>query len=533
MTIHKRSHKSKYKSPPKRKSKSPKRKSKSPKRKSKLHKRKSKSPPKRKSKSPKRKSPKRKSKSPKRKSPKRKSKSNRSPKRKTKSKFKSKRKTKSTKSKSTKSKSKEKTKSSKSKSPKSKRKTKSSKSKSKSTKTKSKSKSRSKSKTKYSPENTGTSGSMSGSMSDISIGSFNLSDILSTNIELGLGNENTSETINTSDLFSKEESKEFKDIESENSSSNSNMSEVLYKIRNKEMQDKIQKMKRERKDSVIRMFKQDFKFSENTFKPMLAKKFTKEDPKNYWMSEKLDGCRALFYNKDGGKFLSRTNKSFNGPEKYLRDIANSLPPGIVLDGELYIGKKMFAETVSAIRKKVPIESEWERVTFKVFDLPLINKPFNERYAMLECLLVNVPNVELLKHYPVESEEQFLKFHTDIVEQGGEGTMLRNPNSYYANTRSKELLKVKDYFDDEVIVEGMEYGNGRNSNVMGNIVVRWAQHSKMKYTGLFNVGGGFTDYHRKNWKTLFPKGTLITIKYMVLQPSGKPREPIFIKVYDNL
>jgi ATP-dependent DNA ligase len=79
---------------------------------------------------------------------------------------------------------------------------------------------------------------------------------------------------------------------------------------------------------------------------------------------------------------------------------------------------------------------------------------------------------------------------------------------------------------------MEYGNGKYSNYLGNLIVRWAPHSNMKYTGLFNVGGGLTDDERKNWKNLFPKGTILTIRYMVLQPSGKPREPRFLKFYET-
>ncbi len=39
----------------------------------------------------------------------------------------------------------------------------------------------------------------------------------------------------------------------------------------------------------------------------------------------------------------------------------------------------------------------------------------------------------------------------IEEMGGEGLMLRQPNSYYAVGRSNTLLKVKNFFDSEAKV----------------------------------------------------------------------------------
>jgi DNA ligase-1 len=105
-------------------------------------------------------------------------------------------------------------------------------------------------------------------------------------------------------------------------------------------------------------------------------------------------------------------------------------------------------------------------------------------------------------------------------------MLRHKDSYYENKRSHHLLKVKDFFDDEAEVMGMEFGEGRNSEVMGNLIVKWAPQAKQKYKGTFEVGSGFNDEQRKNWKKLYPKGTIITIKYWEINESGKPRFPIY-------
>ena len=93
--------------------------------------------------------------------------------------------------------------------------------------------------------------------------------------------------------------------------------------------------------------------------------------------------------------------------------------------------------------------------------------------------------------------------------------------------------VKDYFDDEVVIEDIQFGSGKNSDVMGHLIVRWAPHSKNLYKGTFDVGSGFTDEQRKNWKKLFKPGKMVTLKYFELQKSGKPRFPIFQNIYNKI
>jgi DNA ligase-1 len=271
-------------------------------------------------------------------------------------------------------------------------------------------------------------------------------------------------------------------------------------------------------------------FNKNTFSVMLANKYTGNDPTGYFMSEKLDGYRALFYNgPSGGEFISRNNKPFMAPQWFLDDIASKLPIGTLLDGELYTKRGDF-DSMGIVRKKIPVDSEWRKITFMVFDIPLVHKKFRERYNIMEQLLKDVRHVQLVEHIEIKNIEQFNKLHKQWVSEGAEGSMLRNPDSFYENKRSNMLLKVKDFLDDEAIVEGMEFGDGRNSDVMGNLIVRWAPHANKSYKGTFDVGSGFTDEQRKNWKTLFKKGTTITVKYFEIQKSGKPRFPIFQNIY---
>ena len=85
-------------------------------------------------------------------------------------------------------------------------------------------------------------------------------------------------------------------------------------------------------------------------------------PLGWWMSEKLDGYRAIF-STSHRQFLSRNNKAYNAP-KWLTDLL----PEVDLDGELYTGRDNF-EKMGIVRKKVPVDDEWIRVRFHIFDAP--------------------------------------------------------------------------------------------------------------------------------------------------------------------
>ncbi|KAH3768865.1 hypothetical protein DPMN_170081 [Dreissena polymorpha] len=58
------------------------------------------------------------------------------------------------------------------------------------------------------------------------------------------------------------------------------------------------------------------------------------DPKDWWMSEKLDGVRAYW---NGRCFYSRNGNAFKAPVWFTKD----LPKDMHLDEKLYAGRKKF------------------------------------------------------------------------------------------------------------------------------------------------------------------------------------------------
>jgi DNA ligase-1 len=267
------------------------------------------------------------------------------------------------------------------------------------------------------------------------------------------------------------------------------------------------------------------KFNKNTFGTMLAHKYNGQEPTGYYISEKLDGIRAI-YDGESDSFMSRNNKPFFAPKSFTE----KFPKDLVLDGELYTKRKDFAGT-GIFRKKIPNNEEWKKAIFKVFDIPLINLPFNERYALMKKLLKGIPYLEVVEHIIVKDRKHMDTIHQNLVKLGAEGTMLRHPDSFYENKRSHHLLKVKDFFDDEVKIIGYEFGEGRNEGRLGALHVKWLD-PKMG-TNEFKVGSGFDDKQRDNYKKLFPLNSIITIKYWEIDKHSKrPRFPIFLRIKEK-
>ena len=260
------------------------------------------------------------------------------------------------------------------------------------------------------------------------------------------------------------------------------------------------------------------KYNSSTFTSMLAHKYTDQNISNYLASEKLDGVRAIYYN---GKFMSRTNKPFFPPKWFVEDF----PKDTVIDGELFTKRNDFSKILSIVSKNNPIDSEWKQIKFMAFDLPLIHAPFSERYN--ELLKLKAKYLKPVKHHVIKDLVHLDKIHKELVKLGAEGTMLKNPESYYEGKRTKNLLKYKDFQDDEAVITGFEKGTGKNVEILGKLKATWLRKNTGRNTQDFSVGSGFSDLQRQNYKKLFPVGTIIKVKFFGLTSSNKPRFAIYL------
>lgn len=237
---------------------------------------------------------------------------------------------------------------------------------------------------------------------------------------------------------------------------------------------------------------------------------------DYWISEKLDGVRAYW---DGRRFLSRNGNVYQAPGWFVADF-----PDVPLDGELWMGRQRFAELSGAVRKRIPVDGEWQDIQFNVFDLPAPG-PFRERYAQLAALVVNTNSryLKLVEQTPATSHTALMVRLNKVVAEGSEGLMLKRRGSRYEAGRSDDLLKVKTFEDAEAVVVEHLAGKGRLQGMMGALRVELPNGRR------FRIGTGFSDELRARPPA---PGTRITFKYYGRTATGLPRFASFLRVRDD-
>ena len=238
------------------------------------------------------------------------------------------------------------------------------------------------------------------------------------------------------------------------------------------------------------------------------------------MSEKLDGMRIIWDGK--GNLYSRNGNLVLAPLFFVR----ALPAGTVLDGELFLERGEFQQCMSIAKQSN--ERDWRRLTFVVFDAPLIKGNFETRLQAARNALTRA-----------QVDTSIAKVHEQVICRGkshvyeeldritaldGEGVMLRNPAAQYKGGRVSDLLKVKKFHDAEARVVGQEEGKGRNEGRLGALVCVMMNDN----TKQFKVGTGFTDSERE-WENAPRIGSAITYRYFELTKAGLPRFPTFQRV----
>jgi len=268
------------------------------------------------------------------------------------------------------------------------------------------------------------------------------------------------------------------------------------------------------------------------FSVALADKYEPKlvDWKDEWyVSRKLDGVRCIaIVDGDGNvSFYSRTGKSFDTLDVVADGIIALDIKNVIFDGELCLvdedGNEDFQGIMKQLKKK---DHTIPNPSYKIFDMishdefyskkGQQNKPYSIRYNNLRevmrdnsCACLSVLAQELIK-----DDEHFAEWVKRGADYGWEGVMLR-ANEPYKGKRSKDLLKVKKFFDDEYEVVDTEMGpfryvkNGAECEeiMLSCVTIKHKDH-------FVRVGSGFTidqrqEFYRDPNKIL---GQIITVQY---------------------
>lgn len=309
----------------------------------------------------------------------------------------------------------------------------------------------------------------------------------------------------------------------------------------KEVAAKIQKQK----DKGYADKVENVDFARKKISPMLAHKW--DDHKEWAITQKglasqpkLDGirCEATV----DGLFTRNGKPILTAPHILIEALTllSFLPKGCKLDGELYNHdlKEDFNRITSLVRKQNPTTEELQQAEnllqyhiYDVDDTVLGEKVglFYQRLAALQHLAHNVA----LRHIKIVDTEclggpvpamlnRLDEIYAGYQAAGYEGQMVRVTESKYEGSRSKNLLKRKEFQDGEFKILDIEEGKGDRSGMMGRI----------KFAGFDSNARGTHEYFKEllvNKKKYI--GKKATVRYQNLTPDGKPRFPVMIAIRD--
>lgn len=242
------------------------------------------------------------------------------------------------------------------------------------------------------------------------------------------------------------------------------------------------------------------------------------DVSRYWVSEKLDGVRAIW---DGKVLRFRSGNAVPAPQWFVDAL-----PKQPLDGELWLGRGSFDRLSAIVRRQSPDDDEWRSLRYMIFELPNAPGSFTERREQIRAITeaAKLPWLQAVAQFRVADAAALQAKLRDIVRNGGEGLMLHRDDAAYQVGRSDALLKLTPWLDAEARVIAHLPGKGKYAGRLG------ALRMEMPDGRRFALGSGLSDELRRNPP---PLGALVTYRYRELTPRGMPRFPRYLRLRDKL
>ena len=247
------------------------------------------------------------------------------------------------------------------------------------------------------------------------------------------------------------------------------------------------------------------------------------------IEEKYDGVRVIAIVK--GNEVTYFTRSFNElPQRCLQKITAEIKvllggitipePGIFFDGELTdLNRTSVSGKVTQMLKGNPADSIGDDMLYNIFDTEEVStlekgkggNPFYMRRQLLETMFKarkieqivdkfivklgeNPPFTSIVLANSITTEDHSLihKTYKELVDEGGEGVIVKSVNHLYECKRSKSWIKIKEVNDCDLIIKGWYPGEGKREGFIGGLICEDAS-GKVQV----KVGSGFTEEDLKS------------------------------------
>ena len=238
-----------------------------------------------------------------------------------------------------------------------------------------------------------------------------------------------------------------------------------------------------------------------------------------WVYEiKLDGYRAVGVNPKQGKpaLFSRSGKSFDETFPDVSKALATLPPGIVVDGEVVALDDQGRPDFHLLTHS---RSSAQRIRFFVFDVlvfkneDVMAQPLLERRKLLQTLSIESEIIKLLEYYQTSAGQML-----DVIRQHSlEGVVAKRLDSpYEPGRRTGAWVKHRIAQQDDFVIGGyMPGAHGIDSLIVG-------EYNKNKLMYVARVRAGLVPSSRREVFRMLQPFTIKSCPFVNLPETGRSR-----------
>jgi DNA ligase-1 len=248
----------------------------------------------------------------------------------------------------------------------------------------------------------------------------------------------------------------------------------------------------------------------------------------WYASRKLDGVRCLAIVDEEGvcKLYSRVGNEFTTLDKVKKAIESTGIINHVFDGEICLvdehGNEDFQSVMKEIKKKdhtieAPVFKIFDMLHIKEFNSEIDSDPLEGRLHTLRSWLNKSNHLDILMYEEqmvISGDDHFDTWVKLAADNEWEGVMLRK-NVKYEGKRTKNLLKVKKFFDAEYVVESLDFDNHRVIRDGKEVLMPMLAQAYITHKGYeVAVGSGWSQAQRIRYEAN-PQdliGKTITVQY---------------------
>lgn len=271
--------------------------------------------------------------------------------------------------------------------------------------------------------------------------------------------------------------------------------------------------------------------------PMLATAIEKPFDSPDWLFEiKWDGYRALaFINEGRVRFVSRNQNDLSAQYPELATLPEFVKARrAILDGEIVALDEQGRPSFSLMQQRTGFRpgksrlpgSEGVPVIYYAFDLLYLDDldlrrvPLEQRKQLLAERITNNEVVRFSDHYP----EKGLALFEAAAQKGLEGILAKKRDSLYAETRSRDWLKIKITQRQECVIGGYTDPEGSRA-YFGSLVLGLYDKGRR----LIHVGQVGTGFDQKTLQEMFGRLELLaTSKNHFYGETGGLRKVHFVQ-----